>query len=370
MKIFVIGMSNSGKTTLAKKIAELYGLECLSASEWVRTASPEFADGPKSDDQVAAMTEFTIATLKKNPKITVDFLNDKYDLTKSYVIEGVRNPGDFIRLFNPVTDYVVFITNNNNALKATLFEEGIGVIRKYLDYLSSNGLLGELGDYRVCDYNWDYFSEEDRMKNEDPCSHGSLEGKVLGFRNTHPRIAAALAKRPTGPSMVHAEIPPIKCLVKREFFYNMAEEKKGALIPCSIFAISSYPGHAVTFKILTADGHLFSYIPIDALVIKPNDNLPQLPMADLAYHNCPSKEICVNRFEALNRELRVFFKNRNLWMKGKYLLTVDWYMENELFHLIELENGQLSLSPSHKVRFADNDDPLPDYRALHPEWKV
>jgi len=57
------------------------------------------------------------------------------------VIDGIRNPRDFINLFNPNKDKVVFVSKEKTEIKSTIFEKGIIVIKEYIKWLEENNLL-------------------------------------------------------------------------------------------------------------------------------------------------------------------------------------------------------------------------------------
>jgi len=64
-----------------------------------------------------------------------------YDLAQPCVFEGLRNPHDFVHLFDPRTDTVVLLEHLNNELRPTDFENGLDVIGQYARYLVETGLL-------------------------------------------------------------------------------------------------------------------------------------------------------------------------------------------------------------------------------------
>lgn len=134
MKIFVLGISRSGKTTLAKGIAEELKLPHISSSGWVRT---HFAEGAPISD----MTAYSQEQLEKNPSACLDYLQANYDLSIPCVIEGIRNPFDFIHLFDPREDLVILLDYVKNLTEATLFESGLEVIDRYVKWLEINQLI-------------------------------------------------------------------------------------------------------------------------------------------------------------------------------------------------------------------------------------
>src|SRR5581483_10347666 len=172
------------------------------------------------------------------------------------------------------------------------------------------------------------------------------------------------------PSRVHADVPPIRLHVKKELLYGGDPKLAGALVPCTVFAVSCYPGSTPTLKILIEDGAVFSYVPPDALVDPAKKKPPDLALADLVYHNCPSEDICVHAFEALRGPVLAYLKLRDLWLPGEYRFTVDWYLGNDLLHFVALENGQFAFLPHHKLKFKNGDPGFEPYRKIRRTWTV
>lgn len=170
--------------------------------------------------------------------------------------------------------------------------------------------------------------------------------------------------------MIHAPIKPFKVYVKQEYLYDMDPSFEGKFEEGTAFALSSYPGEAITFQLLLKGGSLFSYLPATALQLHKTPIDRPLLLNDLVYRNCPGAEIAVHVYPYLKGAVIAYFKNAKRWMKGTYKLTVDWHKENELFHLVKLENGQLAFVPSHKIKFRNEEEFFPSYRKLHPTWTV
>lgn len=171
--------------------------------------------------------------------------------------------------------------------------------------------------------------------------------------------------------MIHYDLPqPISGFVDRKLLFGLDPDMSG-ILPCQIFSLATYPQEALTFQILLQDGSLFSYVPLHLLYHKPPETQSLLELSDLLYHNCPDSVLCIHRFEWLNQDrVNCFFKHRQLWLSGDYLLTVDWYGGNDLLHLIRLQNGQFALLPSHKVKFLNGEPQFQPFKKLHATWKV
>lgn len=171
--------------------------------------------------------------------------------------------------------------------------------------------------------------------------------------------------------MIHVDIPPFKAYVEEKFLFDLNQMHAGLYVPCKVVGVSSYKGEALTFTILLDNGSVFFYIPFHAISKRKRDIDEQaLDMDDLVYKNCVQDEICAYIIETLPKEVSVYFKRKNLWLNGKYLLTIDWHTDNELFHLLELENGQYAAIPAHKIKWGDSERSLPDYEELHVSWIV
>lgn len=138
--IFVIGLSKVGKTPLADQLATPFGFTRISGSEWIRSTFVP-VDPANALAEITAMSQ---EKLQENPDVCVRFILDKYNVIErgGFVIEGLRNPRDFMLLFRPERDFVLFVTHPNNTLAPTAFEtEGVGVIRSAVDWMAQNRLL-------------------------------------------------------------------------------------------------------------------------------------------------------------------------------------------------------------------------------------
>ena len=350
MKIFVIGASHSGKSPFAGKVAAALGIPCYGASAWVRERFPGVAGDRAAF--VEAITSFALAELRRDPAISIDHLRARADLDAPCVIEGIRNPFDFVHCFDARSDRVVHLHyTGEGALPPTVFERGIDVIGAYLDWLRATGLL-----------------DHERV----------TEIRLATFAELDTAIAAYVATLPSPPTdpdrhgavaTVHAEIPPLRTHVRAEYLYGMDPSRAGETRPCAAFSISSYAGSAPTFQILLGDGAMFSYLPADALV-DPDKLADPLELADLVYHDCKSTAISVHDFAALHGPVLCWFKRVDRWVAGTYQFTVDWHTTNEMLHCIALANGQYALLPSHKIKFGDHPPGFEPYRKIRREWKV
>ena len=167
-------------------------------------------------------------------------------------------------------------------------------------------------------------------------------------------------------SKLYEEIEPIKALVL-----------KGALgenedMECEIIAINSYPGEAITFSIIV-DGSLYDYIsPCDLRVetVKEGSDVV-LSLKDLVYNNNPSENFIVYKSKYFaEHNVHCYFKEANKWMIAEYILSIDWYLDNDKRHLVILPNEQLAFVPNHKIKLNGDTSFNPDFKKLRGTLRV
>lgn len=146
MKIFVLGTSYSGKTPVAERLGSSLQLPVYSAGEWARRGFGRQC--ATMDEYVKHITEWSLARLQKDFRAGLDFLQTEHDLSRPCVIEGERNPHDFIHLFQPAQDFVVSLIHSHNPLARTSYELGLDVIWAYLAWLLENGMIRSRQDRR------------------------------------------------------------------------------------------------------------------------------------------------------------------------------------------------------------------------------
>ena len=366
MRVFVLGASHVGKTPFARRVAEALGMRREGASAWVRERFPEALPDDASDAErarrVEAMTRFATEELRRDPAVSLAHLRARLLPDEPCVVEGMRNPFDFVSTFDPRTDHAVHLERSAGGPPPTAFERGLEVIDAYLTWLVGAGLLEP---HRVHRFRYAEYGAPGDPRPD------TLEAAIVSFLADVGPLAAADATAPgaRGPmGRVHAAIPPIVTHVRAEHLFGMDPARVGELRPCTAFTVSSYPGCAPTFQVLLGDGAVFSYLPATALIDPARRSAPELALEDLVYHDCRSLDVCVHRFDALAGRVLCFFKRLDLWLGGTYLFTVDWYGGNDLLHAIALDNGQYALLPNHKIKFGDHEPGFEPYRKSRREW--
>jgi hypothetical protein len=346
MKLFIIGATQTGKTTLAQAVASELEMQALSASEWakLRFKRSELATTDR-DAYVREITDFTCTELAKQWDSCARYLQSR--CTGSLVIEGIRNPYDFSVLFDPHEDAVVFLLSGMDG-RTTFEKRGLAAIQAQVTFYVDTGILNADRVY------W--------LKVAIPLEEESIDELVtwaLGIK------AGSIETR---NEFVHADVGPIPCFVSELALYNN-DPNKTAWVKGEIFSFSSYPGHAPTFNVLLDTGAVFSYIPCHLVRTSLGNSEPGVENLDLVYHNCPIGPFTINKFKRLaETPCTAHFKRTGKQMRADYLFTVDWWAGNDLFHCLALTDGRIAFLPSHKVLFGDDTGELPDYKKLHGTW--
>jgi broad-specificity NMP kinase len=126
-RVFVVGATGVGKSTLAKKLAADLGCDVVSAGGWVRA---EAGDLPVED-----LTLFALDRLREDPDLTLRWVGPRPD-AEYQVIEGVRNPRDLAILLDPKTDVVLVLSLAENHYATEWEEQGIHAILIYMRFVT------------------------------------------------------------------------------------------------------------------------------------------------------------------------------------------------------------------------------------------
>ena len=121
-------------------------------------------------------------------------------------------------------------------------------------------------------------------------------------------------------SFLVANIPPIKCFVRKEFLYNH-ESGQGELEPCVWMTAKAIKGQAFRIEsMLTNYGALYDKLPISAYVWKAVDD--PLPLDHLQIWDCLSYDMAVIEKSNL-RGLKVkFYGKDRQFHYGNYLYLI------------------------------------------------
>lgn len=141
MKIFIMGLPKSGRTTVARSLSEMNDFFYIDASiPAKRLFMDKFPEGKLRDDDYH---DLIIDTLKVN-RFYIDIVSG---ITAAYpneipVIDGIFSVKDFSYLFDPANDIVVFLNRLDNDVELRDYEDiALSVSRDYCFWLSSTNLL-------------------------------------------------------------------------------------------------------------------------------------------------------------------------------------------------------------------------------------
>lgn len=129
MNVFLIGMPQSGRTTVGKAIDSF---SYVHISDNLNILAPF-----KSEEKHS----FILDSLRLNPNICID--ECKYDLINNfYIVDGIISPRDFITLFDYNKDVVVFLNRMDHQPEYQDYQNiALAVMRDYCFWLSSANLL-------------------------------------------------------------------------------------------------------------------------------------------------------------------------------------------------------------------------------------
>jgi hypothetical protein len=106
-----------------------------SASAWIKKLATEAGVVLKSDsaedkkEYVETLTDMSLLQLANDQEIAY---RSMADLPKNAIVDGLRNPYDFVRLFDPAKDLVVSVFRHDFRAFTDFEDLGITVIEEYI----------------------------------------------------------------------------------------------------------------------------------------------------------------------------------------------------------------------------------------------
>jgi len=147
MKIFILGMPESCRTTVAKALCQEQGFTYIDSYSWIKNSFRPQRSNEHPEQYLDEYHHWYLNRLKEK-NLNIDFINgiiSCYQKDSNWVIDGINNPHDFTNLFDYNKDFVVFLnrTDNQDSKSKDYESIGISVIRDYCFWLSSAGLLSK-----------------------------------------------------------------------------------------------------------------------------------------------------------------------------------------------------------------------------------
>lgn len=181
-------------------------------------------------------------------------------------------------------------------------------------------------------------------------------------------------------------IPPLKCLVRREFLTGKSEHEgqyeKGIAV-----SVRSITGSCALFQVLLENGALRDKLPIHAIHATAHEHVH--PFHHLQLWNCFSANFSIVEINFL-AGLRVSVRMKDgQWADGIYLWTMQWGpdytngadlslaldpSEHKSGHFIALDCGEFAVQPNNRLRWHEPSHVTkpfperPDYVVNEHEW--
>ena len=145
MKIFIVGLSKSGRTTVAQALAAHFQGQYIDAMTWVQSSFRPKKEQEHIHHYEDEYDRFLSVRRQANPDLIIDHINNQivqHPDKDIYVIDGISSPREFANLFDYRKDMVVFLNRTSTEVEYKDHENiGISVIRDYCFWLSSASLL-------------------------------------------------------------------------------------------------------------------------------------------------------------------------------------------------------------------------------------
>jgi hypothetical protein len=190
-------------------------------------------------------------------------------------------------------------------------------------------------------------------------------------------------------SHIVANLPPVKCFVRKEFLYDF-EKGHGELEPCWWVSIKSLRGQAFRIEAyLNEYGALYDKLPLHAFCWKPIVGKPY-ELDSLQLWDCLSYDITViKKAQLQSMKCKIKMKDGG-WAFGEYMFTVDSahpdfnvldtgfsedVEDHKSYNFVKMDNGQFAAQPNNRMLILEpSSNPKhlksPDFRVATKRWSV
>lgn len=144
MKLFIIGLPKSGRTTVAKKLADSIEYDYVQYAEQISSSFRSRGEGEHIQQYLEQYHIYLTSQFRLDPSRCIKEVNDKINKSKykNQIIDGVFSPRDFAHLFDYNEDIVIFLNRTDNEIEYRDSDNiGVSVIRDYCFWMSSSGLI-------------------------------------------------------------------------------------------------------------------------------------------------------------------------------------------------------------------------------------
>lgn len=148
MKIFIVGIPYSGRTTVSKALLQDEKYQYIDASAWIKSTFRDQEKNEHIQKYLESYHEYLTKRIQSNPFFAIDNILDSVEAYKNnsniFIIDGVNSPKDFIHLFDVNEDIVVFLNRTDNSEEFKDSESiAVSVIRDYCYWMATVGLLSK-----------------------------------------------------------------------------------------------------------------------------------------------------------------------------------------------------------------------------------
>jgi adenylate kinase family enzyme len=145
MKVFILGLPESGRSTVAQSICQDIRYSYVDGSHWIKKTFRSQREGEHIEQFLDAYHQYFIKRLIDDPNICLRNIEEtmRCNSSEHFIIDGVATPRDFVTLFDYSQDFVVFLNRNGNEeVQMKDYEKiGVSVMRDYCFWMSAAGLL-------------------------------------------------------------------------------------------------------------------------------------------------------------------------------------------------------------------------------------
>lgn len=146
MKIFIVGLPQSGRTTVSKALVEAHGYQYIDAMSWIRSTFRKINNDEHPQQYEDDYQQFLTRRMTINPCFISEYMHEMMEISNKedtiFVIDGLSSPRDFINLFDYRHDIVIFLNRTDNESEYRDHENiGTSVIRDYCFWMSAVGLI-------------------------------------------------------------------------------------------------------------------------------------------------------------------------------------------------------------------------------------
>lgn len=146
MNIYILGLPQSGRTTVAKELAQQLDFTYLSSCDWLKQSFRLPNVNEHEQSYVEEYQKYFFDRVKANPDICVNNIVNtiSYQKQNHFIIDGINSPRDFIKLFDCSKDMIVILNRlDNSAYHKDYDGVFISAIKDYCFWLSSTQLINK-----------------------------------------------------------------------------------------------------------------------------------------------------------------------------------------------------------------------------------